>query len=54
MFRWHTRQNEGVTGTSEDQDLRTFTGESFMCNQAQQEKGPFHPLEIHKHVSAQK
>ena len=53
MFRWHTRQNEGVTGTSEDQDLQTFTGESFMCNQAQQETCPFHPLEIHKHVSAQ-
>ena len=31
MFRWHTGQNEGVTGTSEDHDLRSSTGEFCMC-----------------------
>ena len=52
-FRWHTRQNEGVTGTySEYHDLQTSTGGSCVCNQAQQEKGTFQRFEIYKHDSA--
>ena len=31
MFRWHSRQNERVTGTSEGHDLQTSPGESCMC-----------------------
>ena len=31
MFRWHTGQNEGVTGASGDHDLRSSTGEFCMC-----------------------
>ena len=42
MFRQHSRQNEGITGTSEDHDLQTSAGESCMCHQAKQEKGPCH------------
>ena len=41
MFRWHTRQTDGITGTSEDHDLKTSTSESCMCNQAQQKKRSF-------------
>ena len=38
-FRWHTRQNEGVTGTYSVilLDVQTSTGGSCMCSQAQQE-----------------
>ena len=53
MCRWHARQNEGVTGTLEDHDLQTSTGESYICNQAQHKKGPFRWLEIYKRGSAQ-
>ena len=53
MCRWHARQNEGVTGTLEDHDLQTSTGESCICNQAQHKKGPFQWLEIYKRGSAQ-
>ena len=53
MCRWHARQNEGVTGTLEDHDLQTSTGESCICNQAQHKKGPFQWHEIYKRGSAQ-
>ena len=34
-------------------DLHTSTGGSWMCNQAQQEKGTFPQVEIYKHDSGQ-
>ena len=49
-FRWQSRQNKGDTETSEDHDLQTSYGESLLCNQAHQEKGPFKRLEIYKYA----
>ena len=46
MCRWHARQNEGVTGTLEDHDLQTSTGESYICNQAQHKKVLFSGLKF--------
>ena len=39
-----------LQGPSEDLDLQTSYGESLLCNQALQEKGPFQRLEIYKHT----
>ena len=50
MFRWQPRQNKGDTETSKDHDLQTSYGEFLLCNQAQQEKGPFQRLEIYKYT----
>ena len=43
------KMNE-LQGPSEDLDLQTPYGESLLCNQALQEKGPFQRLEIYKHA----
>ena len=53
-FRWHTKQNEGVTGIYSviSWSANLYCG-SCMCNQTQQEKGTFQRREIYKHQSAQ-
>lgn len=60
MFRCHSRQNEGVQepqkimiNQSNCHDLQTSDGESCMCNQTQQERGPFQRFEGEKHCYAQ-
>ena len=51
MFRWHSRDK--MNDLQEPQKihyLQTPYGESLLCNQALQKKGPFQRLEVYKHA----